>query len=240
MRVKNWVGPQLFLVSCILSGVSTQAALFDKNEPVGAGVGHVAGTFGFYFTPRQDVFVSQLGAFNYSFYTTGSAVVEIWKQGAATAEASAIVPLGGSSQQDADFNYDFTSLSSPWPTLTAGVHYLLVWKDNLGSSVQPFADGIHSTVNGPIAAYDVPVSGPGLITLNYTYIFSGSSLAGINPWDEQHVDGWEKSIITGTPSYMDVNLEVVAVPEPAESGVVFGVAALGLAYFIRRTRCAAR
>ena len=236
MCAKNLVCPQLLLVSCILSGVSTQAALFDKSEPVGAGVGHVAGTFGIYFTPRQDVFVTQLGAFNYSFYTTGSAEVEIWKQGAATAEATATVTLGGSSQQDADFNYTFTSLSGPWPTLTAGVHYLLVWKDNLGSAVQPFADGIHSTANGPIAEYDVPVSGPGLITLNYTYIFSGSSLAGINPWDEQHVAGWEKSVISGSPSYMDVNLEVVAVPEPAESGVVFGVTALGLAFFLRRLR----
>lgn len=227
-------------MSGILSGVSTEAALFDKREPVGGSVGQTVGTFGFYFTPRQDVFVTQLGAFNYSFYSSGSAVLEIWKQGAATPEASATISLGGSSKQDADFDYVFTSLAGPWATLTKDVHYLLVWKDNLGSTVQPFADGIHSTVNGPVAEYDVGVFGPGLITLNYTYIFSGSSLAGINPWDEQHVPGWEKSVISGTPAYMDVNLEVVAVPEPAESGAVLGVAALGLAFFLRRTDFGAR
>jgi hypothetical protein len=230
MSFMNQLAPRLLVVSVALLGSTARAALFDKTSPVGAGVGHVAGTFGFYFTPRQDVYVSQLGAFNYSFYTSGSAVVEIWKQGAATPEASATIALGGSSQQEADFNYVFSSLSEPWPTLTAGVHYLVVWKDNLGSSAQPFADGSHSTVNGPVADYDVPVSGPGLITLNYSYIFSGSSLAGINPWDEQHVAGWEKSVISGSPAYMDVNLEVIAVPEPVETGAAVGLLLLGVAW----------
>lgn len=233
MCVPKWV--QSLAVSGVVA-VATVAfpgsslasgALFDKASAVGGSVGQTPGTFGFYFTPNEDVYVTRLGAFNYSQYSSGTAVLEVWQQGAATAEASATVTLGGTSALEADFDYLFAPVTgSPPPKLLSGIHYLLVWKNNLGDAVQPFANGAHVAVNGPIAEYNVPTSTPGLLTLNYTYIFTGSSLTGINPWDEQHVDGWEKSVIAGNPPYMDVNIEVVSVPEPVRATAISGMALL--------------
>ena len=233
MCVPKWVqslvvaGGVVGGAAAIPESLQASGALFDKASAVGGSVGQTPGTFGFYFTPNEDVYVTRLGAFNYSQYSSGTAVLEVWQQGAATAEASATVTLGGSSPLEADFDYVFAPVAgSPQPKLLAGIHYLLVWKNNLGDAVQPFANGVHVAVNGPIAEYNVPTVTPGLLTLNYTYIFTGSSLTGINPWDEQHVDGWEKSVISGHPPYMDVNIEVVSVPEPVRATAISGMALL--------------
>ncbi len=237
------VSHSLWMAAVILpAAADTSPALFEKGSPVGPSVGQTPGSYGFYFTPNQDVRVAALGAFNYSSYSSGSALVEVWMQGAVSPETSAIVPLGGTGTDEGSFDYTFTTLAGPaQATLTAGTHYILIWKDNQGTAVQPFADGVHAVVNGPIAQYDVPTSTPGLLTLNYSYSFilptsPPPSLIGINPWDEQHVNGWSKSIINGDPTEMSVNIEVVALPELPGTGLLVAAALGGLAIIRRFAR----
>lgn len=231
MSASKWIRSLGAVIAAFRMVAAHADVLFSKASDVGGSVGQTAGTFGFYFTPNQDILVTRLGAFDYSFYSHGSAVLEIWKQGASDPEASATIVFGGSSQSESSFNYVFSDLGtpvvlSPGPDLLNPVHYLLVWKDNQGDAIQPFASGAHVTVHAPVADYGSVSSSPGLVTLNYTYIFTGSSLSGINPWNEQHVSGWEKSVIAGTPPYMDINMEFAAVPEPIGTSVLTGVVLL--------------
>ena len=234
MSLMNQFAPRLLLVSGALLGLTAEGALFEKASDVGPSVGHTAGTFGFYFTPNVDLYVTRLGVFDYSSYSTGSALVEVWKAGDVSPVTSASITFSGSNTSEASFNYTFANVAGS-PVLTAGVNYLVVWVDNTGSASQPFADGVHAQVNYPIGDYAPANPAEGILRLNYSYIYDGGTLGSGNPWDKQHVAGWEKSVIAGSPSYMDVNIDVVAVPEPVETGAAVGLLFLGLAC-IRRAR----
>ena len=222
------------------------AALFDRTvAPIGGSAGQSAASFGVYFTPQENVYLTQLGAFSFSSYSSGSAQVEVWEDPSTAASSSAIatatIPLSGTSSADSDFQYRFQWVSGgSFPTLTAYHRYLLVWKDNTGSASQPFGDGAHAVVNGAIGDYltDPSQLNPslGLLMLNYTYIFSGGSLAGINPWDEQHQAGWQKSVVSGSPPYLNVNIEVQPVPEPASTSSWVGALTLGFGVWLRGRR----
>ena len=108
--------------------------LYTEGAPL-ANANQPAGTYGVEFTPSQNISVTQLGAFSFSTFSSGSATISIWKSGDVSPVATASIVLG----TPGVFDFLFQSITPV--TLTSGVAYVLEWQGNTGSGTQPMNSG---------------------------------------------------------------------------------------------------
>lgn len=155
------------LTTCCGAASIAQAQVFGITPGNVVNAGQDAGTYGFTFTPDQSLVVTQLGAFDFGAYSSGSATIELWKTGDVSSLAAASVSLEGGTTSSESWVFRYAAISGI--TLQPGIEYALVWHDNLGQAAQPLSI--------PSALTAIPGSG---ITITHTYNHSGTGLSG-NP-----------------------------------------------------------
>jgi hypothetical protein len=191
--------------------ISLNAQVFGVIANQVANTYHFAGTFGMVFTPDSELMVTELGAFDFGSYSTGSATVELWRSGDSSSLASASVDLSGGTATSESWTFVYANISAV--PLHAGVQYALVWHDNIGYAGQP--------LSVPASLTTTPGSG---VTVTHAFNHVGLGLSG-NPLDDI------ASLTASSPgnfqvkATVDMTLSPAAVPEseyaiPAMAGVM--------------------
>ncbi len=190
---------------------SLNAQVFGVTAAQVANTYQFAGTFGMVFTPDSELMVTQLGAFDFGSYSTGSATVELWKSGDSSSLAAASVDLSGGTATSDTWTFVYANISAV--PLHAGVQYALVWHNNSGYVDQP--------LSVPASLTTTPGSG---VTVTHAFNHVGLDLSG-NPLDDA------ASFTASSPgnfqvkATVDMTLSPAAVPEseyaiPAMAGVM--------------------
>lgn len=199
-----------------------QAQVFGIDPTKVVNAGQNAGTYGFTFTTDAQLAVTQLGAFDFGAYSSGSASIELWKTGDSSSLAAASVNLDGGTTNPDSWVFRYAQISRV--TLEPGVEYALVWHDNSGESSQPLSI--------PTALTGLPNTG---ITITHTFNHSGIGLSG-----SPLADG--DSIGASTPSDLQIkgSVDMIATVHLPESEYAIpgmaGVAILLHVYRLRRRK----
>ncbi len=183
--------------------LAVQAQVFNVNPGSVVNAEQAAGTYGMVFTADADAQVTELGAFDFGSYSSGTANIQLWRQGDASALASATVDLSGGTDSSATWKFVFTSISPV--SLQSGVQYALVWSNNAGQAVQPMSQAVALSV----------VSNPG-ISITQSFNHSGLGLVG-NPLDDSASLSFSSNSNLQIKASVDLVISPAAVPEPAET-----------------------
>lgn len=214
--VRNaWLGAASGLV------LATQAQVFNVNPGSVVNAEQAAGTYGIVFTADADAQVTQLGAFDFGVYSSGTANIQLWREGDSSALASSSIDLSGGTDSPATWKFVYAAISPV--SLQAGVRYALVWRDNVGQAAQPMTQATALSV----------VSNPG-ISITQSFNHTGLGLVG-NPLDDSGSLSFSSNSSLQIKGSVDLVIGPAAVPEPAET---LAVTAAGLFLFqwIRRAR----